>query len=537
MANICIICSSPGDYDIFAPIPAYLHASPNEFLLWPKDISKMMEETTGLVITIDDKLLPRKICALCISYLKHAATFRQQAIDNILNLKAAQLLKIPDKHSIDGSNNIMIKEDQLNFSETRCSELKNILASKPKTSKCDEYLKKNFENSPNNRRKPNLMNDDENEKIENNIDKSSNSNIHLNTYLNLLFDKDTNKTANNRRKFHYINRHKMNSGDINEINQIDLEDYDILTGSSDENDIADYKKTNFFNYKEKNFEEDDILNDILKDANIIINIPEIHKERKCPACCKRFMFEDSYDEHTAMCIEFQLLSLIEDVNRLLIIRRKKTLSPHEFVRRMIFSLKKIADWLRSHGENINIPSQSDVKKISKKTNKKKEDETEAIIENFNVLKASSLENSKVNSSITKCNQQNNENATLEILNNSNYENKIRIGTPDKKHNPKKQPENTFQVIKQNSDKKSSSSLSALCTPSPPNIQKLGHLTTTANYTASPSPKINFSARCSICSVVFEAIADLEDHNAKFHNYQQSVEKEEHKKIIALFEDE
>jgi len=53
--NICRICSSPADYEIFAKIPTYLHGSTNEFLNWQKPINVLLEETTGL--KVGDSLL------------------------------------------------------------------------------------------------------------------------------------------------------------------------------------------------------------------------------------------------------------------------------------------------------------------------------------------------------------------------------------------------------------------------------------------------------------------------------------------------
>ena len=86
--NVCRVCSSRGSYDIFSVIPAYLHGAPHEYMLWTKNISVLIEEITGLSVKPNDNL-PNKICAMCISYLKHASTFRQQTINNYLSLRAA----------------------------------------------------------------------------------------------------------------------------------------------------------------------------------------------------------------------------------------------------------------------------------------------------------------------------------------------------------------------------------------------------------------------------------------------------------------
>lgn len=48
--NICRICSSPADYNIFAKIPTYLHGSTNEFLNFQKPINVLLEETSGLKV-------------------------------------------------------------------------------------------------------------------------------------------------------------------------------------------------------------------------------------------------------------------------------------------------------------------------------------------------------------------------------------------------------------------------------------------------------------------------------------------------------
>lgn len=50
--NICRVCSAQAEYEVFAPIPAYLHASPNDYLYWKKDVSTLLEETTGLSVSI-----------------------------------------------------------------------------------------------------------------------------------------------------------------------------------------------------------------------------------------------------------------------------------------------------------------------------------------------------------------------------------------------------------------------------------------------------------------------------------------------------
>ena len=50
--KICRICASPADYEIFANIPIYLHANCKDYLDWQKPINEMLEETTGLKVTL-----------------------------------------------------------------------------------------------------------------------------------------------------------------------------------------------------------------------------------------------------------------------------------------------------------------------------------------------------------------------------------------------------------------------------------------------------------------------------------------------------
>uniref|UniRef100_A0A182MWH5 Uncharacterized protein n=1 Tax=Anopheles culicifacies TaxID=139723 RepID=A0A182MWH5_9DIPT len=91
MDTLCRICSSAGSHSIFARIPAYCHAHYREYARWKQPICMLISEVTGIEIKENDGL-PKRICVLCISYLKHAYTFRRQAIDNIAGLLAAKYL-------------------------------------------------------------------------------------------------------------------------------------------------------------------------------------------------------------------------------------------------------------------------------------------------------------------------------------------------------------------------------------------------------------------------------------------------------------
>lgn len=197
-------------------------------------------------------------------------------------------------------------------------------------------------------------------------------------YLSKLYDNNINKltTAYNvdrennetyktmgtkhRRQYNKSVDMMMQSSSVGNNKRHNLEDDLPRTTSSDEYETPEEAgtsniKNNIFSYKEKNFEEDDIMDlDELKDA-ITINIPSTCKEYKCSFCLKRFMFDASFDEHMKTCIEYKFATFLEEMNNLLFIRRAKEISPHEFIRRMIFSLRKTCEWLKENCIDTTLP--------------------------------------------------------------------------------------------------------------------------------------------------------------------------------------
>ncbi|XP_039951576.1 uncharacterized protein LOC120768890 [Bactrocera tryoni] len=321
--NICRVCTSPAEYEFFGKIPAYLHASSNDFLHWQKPINVLLEETTGLKCAENDGL-PNKICALCISYLKHAVFFREQCITNSLSLKAIDLLRQKRqkcKQNVD-KDNLLITAQELNYTNEHQIDT-NLL-----NNTCSQDQDKVFKQLLNNT-------------VQTKAPSPQNIEQQL-RYLNLLFNKDPNAGLHIYKRKNDGN--KLENAEGGGEYPFVEEDSDTET-SSVENEAAAIQQ-NIFSYSETNFQEDDIINlDELGDA-ITINIPESCKERKCRACFRRFMFEDSHNEHISTCIEYKFLTYIEELNKLLYMRRNKVVSPHEFVRRMIFALRKICEWLK-----------------------------------------------------------------------------------------------------------------------------------------------------------------------------------------------
>lgn len=113
------------------------------------------------------------------------------------------------------------------------------------------------------------------------------------------------------------------------------------------------QEKNYFDYSQKSFVEDDIsLLEIFQDKEITFNIPEHFKERKCIYCRRLFMFEESYEEHIKECIQATLQIFTKQITNLTELKESKEISPHEFIRRMIYCLKKNAQTLNEYSEDI-----------------------------------------------------------------------------------------------------------------------------------------------------------------------------------------
>ncbi|XP_053959537.1 uncharacterized protein LOC128864073 [Anastrepha ludens] len=633
--TICRICSSPAEYEIFEKIPAYLHASSNEFLNWQKTINVLLEETTGLKCSENDGL-PNKICALCISYLKHAVSFREQCVNNSLTLKAVYLLQQPNQKNSASKRNIdkdslLITAQELNFTNERQvdTNLLNNNYSQDQNKVCKQLLNNNFQaNAP----------------TQQNIEQQL-------RYLNLLFNKDTNaglQTYKRRKDSSALDfENTIASGG----DRYAEEDFQTAT-SSDENDVTVIaQKHNIFSYKEKNFEEDDIMDiDELRDA-ITINIPESCKERKCRACFRRFMFEDSYNEHMSTCIEYKFLTYIEEINRLLDIRRSKAISPHEFVRRMIFCIRKTCEWLKKancgdmllpdlvqNGSNAEEKSKCRLESECKSSAASSGDQKQTTAQvayneksrkRYDLAKHNKMTDlqTKTNSNAHDKNLTTNDvitggkifesqkivrsNATTPITINNNVLYEIERSQnilpnldleldPDVKKpiallalksttpitatfNCSARADNVVSALKDTAERltflqklqQAASQQSPtsgnstrgtepgtllinvrkdLLPLTPPSKQ---HATSPAAVTPKTIPltplrrNVSFSARCNPCNLLFETLAALEIHNAMYHNHMpiqpikpteeaqlKDIEREvEHKRIIALFEDE
>lgn len=162
--------------------------------------------------------------------------------------------------------------------------------------------------------------------------------------------------------------------------------------SGDDDDDNDPDASILFNYKEKSFQEDDITNfDIA--SKIVVTVPDEMRERKCDACRQRFMLKETFEQHLKDCIELKLLRFMTEGNQLLAMRKSRTLSANEFVRRIIFSLKKTVKSLTMCYKEVAVvaaPTAMGDEKLSKKLN------LNDVVGDIEKLKAGSVKKSRNN---------------------------------------------------------------------------------------------------------------------------------------------
>lgn len=165
-----------------------------------------------------DDGLPRNICAPCISYLKHAVTFREQCIKNALSLKLAELyqqkaVNVSDANKVDKENALFTPAD-LRYVEQR--PVHNLLLnnSRAKVQAPKDKVHKRLLNQT----APQL-------------DCSSEQRIQ---YLNVLFDKHQHRNSFQR---HSRDPELPTSSGIEGANEYD-EDYGAVSSSDDNEEAA-----------------------------------------------------------------------------------------------------------------------------------------------------------------------------------------------------------------------------------------------------------------------------------------------------------
>lgn len=317
------------------------------------------------------------------------------------------------------------------------------------------------------------------------------------------------------------------------------DDYAAVTSSDDnEENALSRKHKNCYNYSETNFEEDDPMEQAqLRD--IKVNIPEpMWKERKCPACWKRFMHEDSHQLHIDNCVEYQFVNFVSEVTKLLEIKRQKMVSPHEFIRRMIFALHKTCTWLQEHSIDAQLADKLNQVKVSNGSNEKAAEPAPEVLEKpssstwdsddafgNNLLKF----NSRTTTPITV------ENNVLYAIERSESRNSQNMSNVVKKPIPIRCKAVAADPLLHEERASFLEKLQrATITPQQSPVQV--RATPTNGAALLPTS----AARCSQCNLVFDSVSDLEIHNVVNHNEQCNSTKDDdaqRRRIIALFEDD
>ncbi|KAL9927443.1 uncharacterized protein ACN427_000630 [Glossina fuscipes fuscipes] len=480
--NICRVCSSPADHEIFAKIPTFLHANCNEFLKWQKPINELIEETTGIKIAPDDGL-PKNICELCVSYLKHAVNFREQCINNALSfnlvLKYKKLQRTESETKESDKDSYLISEQDLDYSSQRELEMVNFLSN-------NTFQEQNKVNK--------AM-----------FDQTMPSNFCQQLdYLNTLFD----KKCSSRRKSNYP---KLSSKTNATRERNDFHTASSSDEAEDGTAVPMPTKVDIFSYKEKSFIEDDVLNILEVQQSVAINVPDNSQERKCKACLRRFMFNESFEQHKNECIELRLVKFIEEVNNLNSSVRMD-ISPHEFIRRMIFALRKICEWLMSYHSDITLPDLPQYTQVRQTSTESQTDQTDSdskkdsslkgispILEPINTSTKRSVFNSSQNilCEIERCESQNSQKSAL-----ASNSSECPANVPQKLSYAECR---TLKDRNRDRDRTLTNLLKDDISSKLPRINPF---------------KLNCTARCQPCGLAFETLVAFEVHNALHHNYSK-----------------
>ncbi|XP_049539321.1 uncharacterized protein LOC125953659 [Anopheles darlingi] len=292
--GLCRICSSPGSHSIFTRIPAFLHDHYREYARWKQPIYLLIVEVTGVEITNNDSL-PKKICELCISYLKHAYTFRRQALDNIAGLLAAKYLS-SHHHRSQKKDKHLPKLADIDSSH-------DIIPLEAGTAAGDAY---------------------------HNVNLASSTDLNGQSAL---------KQPKKKMMHRFVATKPPNNN---------AEEEPEFLGK-----LAVGDGTGIFGYREKVFVEDDVMElDGLGEHGITFTLPEDYKEKKCFACRKRFMFSETYTEHLNECLLYKLTEAIRSLRDMLALKEQSAISTFDFMRRAVFTIRKCYQLVRSYDGEV-----------------------------------------------------------------------------------------------------------------------------------------------------------------------------------------
>lgn len=385
--------------------------------------------------------MPQKICAVCISYMKHAIMFRKQVINNIMFVK-------------NGGQKLSVL---------------NNCTSAAAYNRADGYEKVDYDNDNG---------------FGNEID-------------NVLLAEET---------FDDL-KHELDLAFGGPCDSSDDEDDSDANGVGSSNDPAV-----LFSYTEKRFTEDDILD--IGDGcggKILITEPDEMRERKCDACRKRFMLKESFEQHLKECIELKLLTFIIEGYQLVGIRRSRSLSAHEFVRRNIFSLKKLIKSLALCYKEVTdvTMTNDDINNVLSKNSKLDElvsnnlSNLNSVRENLNNLTESAVDGLSIKDSLNLLQGKQN------ILIRKNQIQKTPIPRP------MFDSTNDIGSAATNNGSVQFPASKNLLRQLVPNMQHSARI-----YHSSPIETM--VALCSPCGQSFTSLGLFEEHNRQFHNTTRST---------------
>lgn len=513
---------------------------------------------------------------MCISYLKHAVNFREQCLKNALYFRIVQAFhqRDPVDDNLKNLNDIKVSEETEINTEIVNKEIdsKDIA---PNVADIDEDQEKNNMMSVQREIEAlNLLdnaNKVENDKVNKQLLTNFNSTLAhisaeedwspdkiepINTATAALTDDDGFQTGTSSDgvdevlvavDINHGNKRNITTMIKNPNNRIKKN-----AGEQDDDETTIQNTSlNYSNYSPlKKFEKSSL-------APSPKNTPvKGVLEQKCPVCFYRFMTPETYQNHLNTCIEYKLVSFAEEVKRLNGIRRY-SISPHEYIRRIISCIYKMCQWIQVNyvdlfqnvllistgsriGEKVHVNLDyhqdddmtnyftpiPDKKNCNNNTINQKIDDFKLIdqkvpneVKNKNIINIDNNVLYSIEKSIEKSNNNRKicQDSSLNIKDafgstiESDFDFRSYLlkncSTPISKTN-NVSAKLTSQLTSHHKVKRSqfTSSNSMPTSPftSPQNID---------NCSNAPS----FSARCSSCNLVFQSLAGFEKHNAKFHN--------------------
>lgn len=326
---------------------------------------------------------PAYICALCISYLKHAVNFREQCLKNAFYFKIVETFHHRDATDIDLKKFNNKKSKTKN--ETNTEVMDKVSDSKANLSKlankCDKHGKGSSIMST--QREIDALKlldnatkaeyDEANKQLLANFNSTL---AHISAELdwspdkiestNIIKEPSGTSCIGSIKSTAKAKAHTEDDGFQTGTSSDGIEEV-LVAGNVDSSNIRNLDSMlndpNVYNKRlcgEQNDDEDTVRNTTVNYSNYsplkkIEGNPSTSSpkraavngivEHKCPVCFFRFMTPQTFNYHLKTCIEYKLVSFTEEAERLGVIRRQ-SITPHEYIRRMISCIYKMCQWIQ-----------------------------------------------------------------------------------------------------------------------------------------------------------------------------------------------